>query len=101
MTEPHDVEPRSAEASPNVARPTAAANVGTPDVDEKTKDAEARTSELILYPEYAIGQQLITRAEYDDIRNKYYVQGQAACGMVLPLLVLALACFLTDQVTVP
>ena len=58
-------------------------------------------SELLLYPEYAIGQQLITRAEYDDIRNSYYVQGQAACGLFIPLIGLSIASVGSDQVSVP
>ena len=41
--------------------------------------------EQILFPEYAIGQKLITRAEYDQIETEYFTQAQAAFGLILPL----------------
>jgi hypothetical protein len=47
--------------------------------------------ESLLFPEYAIGQKLITRAEYTAIRDEYYTQSQASFGVILPLLFLAYA----------
>lgn len=47
--------------------------------------------EQILFPEYAIGQKLITRAEYNQLETEYFTQAQAAFGLILPTLLLVFA----------
>jgi hypothetical protein len=42
----------------------------------------------ILEPEYAIGQGLISREEYNDFRNTYLAQSELSLGLILPLLLI-------------
>jgi hypothetical protein len=49
----------------------------------------------ILYPEYAIGQKLITREEYDQLETIYVTQAQAAFGLILPSVLLLIAIWFT------
>jgi hypothetical protein len=44
---------------------------------------------LLMFPEYAIGQKVISRADYDAVRLQYKTQAQIAFGAVLALFILA------------
>jgi hypothetical protein len=55
--------------------------------DEKSK----RAPNPFLQPEYAIGQKLLTRDEYDTLRKGSGTESEIAFGMVIPLVLLAVA----------
>lgn len=57
--------------------------------------------EQILYPEYAIGQKLITREEYDQLETMYVTQAQAAFGLILPSLLLMFAIWYSGLLRLP
>ncbi len=57
--------------------------------------------EQVLYPEYAIGQKLITRDEYDQLEATYVTQAQAAFGLILPLVLLVAAISYSGLLALP
>jgi hypothetical protein len=63
------------------------------EVPESNKDAakNAVFDERILEPEYAIGQGLISRDEYNDFRNGFLAQSELSLGLVLPLILVVFA----------
>ena len=50
--------------------------------------------------EYAIGQGLITRDEYNTVRTQYFTQSQMSLGLIFPIILLLLACYLTPRIGV-
>jgi hypothetical protein len=52
------------------------------------KPAGMPLSKKMLIPEYAIGHNFITQAEYDQLRDGYLAQSQACFSVVAPLLIL-------------
>jgi hypothetical protein len=44
-----------------------------------------------LEPEYAIGQRLISRDEFNHFRNTYLAQSELSLGLILPLLLIVFA----------
>lgn len=53
--------------------------------------------EKLRQPEYAIGQGLITRDEYNGIRDEYYTQSLISSGLVLPVMLLVFGFEVTPQ----
>jgi hypothetical protein len=53
--------------------------------------------EKIKQPEFAIGQGLLTRAEYNGIRDDSYAQSLISIGLVLPIMFLTFAIVVTPQ----
>jgi hypothetical protein len=53
----------------------------------------------VFHPEYAIGQGLITRDEYNRIQDEYFAQSQMSLGLILPVCVLAYALSKSQQLS--
>jgi type II secretory pathway pseudopilin PulG len=73
-------------------------------VAEKTKkvaEAEAKLGKIpdrkILQPQYAIGQGLITRDDFDTLRNEYLAQSDLSVGLIVPVAFLLFALAVTPQ----
>jgi hypothetical protein len=79
MTESASTPPVSTPGAPHAAAEGRSAG----------RDGKRRMPPLFYYPEYAIAQKLITREEYDGLRNQYYAQSQVGFGIALSLAVLA------------
>jgi hypothetical protein len=68
---------------------------------EKPSDCEKQLKTLwkkISQPEYAIGQGLLSRDDYNSIKDEYYGQSQISIGLIPPVAFLTFAILATPQV---
>jgi hypothetical protein len=74
--------------------------------EQRKKEEDAKLSclakltegwEKIRQPEFAIGQGLLSRDEYNSIRDEYYAQSLISVGLVLPVMLLTFAIVVTPQ----
>jgi hypothetical protein len=66
---------------------------------KKEADAKAKDEQLkkILQPPYAIGMGIITRDDYNNLKNEYFSQSELSLGLILPLVLIVLGLVLTPQ----
>jgi hypothetical protein len=57
----------------------------------------AKLWKKISQPQYAIGQNLLSRSDFEALQNSYYSQSLVSIGLVIPLFFLVLALLLTPQ----
>ena len=71
------------------------------DKREEVAEAEANLKKTpdrkILQPEYAIGQGLITRDDYNTLQNEYLAQSDLSVGLIVPLAFLLFALVMTPE----
>jgi hypothetical protein len=79
------------------------AKVAGDEVEKKKKEVKETETKLktpgqkMLQPEYAIGQGLITRDDYNALQNEYLAQSDLSVGLVVPLAFLLFALAMTPQ----
>jgi hypothetical protein len=73
----------------------AAKSLATPAVQSAV--TRAAFDEKVLEPEYAIGQGLISRDEYNDFRNTYLAQSELSLGLIFPLLLIIFAIAINSE----
>ncbi len=58
----------------------------------KVSKSDDHTKEPWLNPNYAVGLKLITQDDVDTVRKRYYYAAELTVGMIVPLILLAVAC---------
>jgi hypothetical protein len=66
-----------------------------PDDAAQKKDEELKK---ILQPPYAIGMNLISRDDYNNLKNEYFSQSELSLGLILPMVLIVLGLVLTPQI---
>jgi hypothetical protein len=58
---------------------------------QKDTSKDVNFDPKVLEPEYAIGQGLVSQAEFNDFRNTYLAQSELSLGLIIPTLLIAFA----------
>ena len=66
-------------------------------VNAKDKATDDEQLKKILQPPYAIGMGLITRDDYNSLKNEYFSQSELSLGLILPMILIVLGLVLTPQ----
>jgi hypothetical protein len=73
-----------------------AVEVDGKDMPDKTPENDEELKK-ILQPPYAIGMNLISRDDYNTLKNEYFSQSELSLGLILPMVLIVLGLVLTPQ----